>query len=233
MTPEQWLQERLDNTRRIAATKTGNDRDGWIEDGRYLEALQFKIDSLHRSIAESEAKLSMDLITEKLIASGKLKFVKVHFAALNQEVQCLIDPAWESGFQVELHHTQAALVESEAKREELLRTTIPQSTYNEAREGWEKAEAMLKESEAKREELESHLKAHNLATGRIESRERALREALTRSRAAIVACLGGMGDGSAVWGKTQYDKGWTGGLTAALTAFDHQTQALKPAEEKE
>lgn len=33
-----WLKEREMNARRIASSKTGNDRDGWLEDADYFKA---------------------------------------------------------------------------------------------------------------------------------------------------------------------------------------------------
>lgn len=45
-------------------------------------------------------------------------------------------------------------------------------------------------------------------------------ERLDRIRGAIVSVFGGMGAGSSIWGSTQWDKGWSAGIQAALLAFD-------------
>jgi hypothetical protein len=40
---EAWVRERLDNCLRIAASKGGADRAGWIEDARYFRAILARI----------------------------------------------------------------------------------------------------------------------------------------------------------------------------------------------
>lgn len=54
-----------------------------------------------------------------------------------------------------------------------------------------------------------------------------LREERARLRNAIMQTHGGMHPGSAIWGHTQYDKGYAAGITAALTAFDAAIDAAR------
>lgn len=56
--------------------------------------------------------------------------------------------------------------------------------------------------------------------------------AIERIRSAIVAVFGGMGKGSAIWGNSPWDKGWTAGIRAALTAFDTERIAAYNAVEE-
>lgn len=46
----EWLEERLANTQRIAASKTGAAREGWLEDGRYFTRAIQEIESLTKDV---------------------------------------------------------------------------------------------------------------------------------------------------------------------------------------
>lgn len=68
----------------------------------------------------------------------------------------------------------------------------------------------------------------------IRSSRDALRKQVEAIRAEIVKTFGGMGSGSPIWGRTQYDKGYCAGIQAALTAFDHHAaQSVLTPEEKQ
>lgn len=47
---EAWVHERLDNCQRLAAQKTGRDRDGWLEDARYFSRILERM-SAHGALA--------------------------------------------------------------------------------------------------------------------------------------------------------------------------------------
>lgn len=42
---EDWVRERLDNCQRLAAQKTGKDRDGWMEDASYFQKILARLAS--------------------------------------------------------------------------------------------------------------------------------------------------------------------------------------------
>lgn len=46
MTTRQWAEERLSNTARIAETKTGSDRDGWIDDFNHWRQIVAALNTL-------------------------------------------------------------------------------------------------------------------------------------------------------------------------------------------
>lgn len=45
LTVEEWVRERLDNCQRLAAQKTGADRDGWLEDAQYFSEILTRLDT--------------------------------------------------------------------------------------------------------------------------------------------------------------------------------------------
>lgn len=68
MSALEWARERWANTVRLAATKTGNDREGWLEDGRYWLAIVETLeahDRLHTSLTRQSEGLA------RLIAQGR------------------------------------------------------------------------------------------------------------------------------------------------------------------
>lgn len=52
-----WVRERLDNCQRIAVTKEGSDRDGWLEDAAYFAAI---LDALEEKTGRLEAVAMLD-----------------------------------------------------------------------------------------------------------------------------------------------------------------------------
>jgi len=49
-----WLEERRDNCRRIAAERSGNDRNGWLDDYEHFSAAIALIEARNREEQSSE-----------------------------------------------------------------------------------------------------------------------------------------------------------------------------------
>jgi hypothetical protein len=61
----EWAQERLDNTTRIAATKTGEDRDGWLEDRSYWQMIVGALQRDSEQVARIEAMARLEAALAK------------------------------------------------------------------------------------------------------------------------------------------------------------------------
>jgi len=56
MDVSEWIQERLDNCHRHASTKTGKDREGWLEDARYFAAALHAINKSSPPVSGSDKR---------------------------------------------------------------------------------------------------------------------------------------------------------------------------------
>jgi len=81
LTLSEWLAERLANCRRIAAMRTGDDRDGWLEDALYFEAAveqQAEIERLERQLeaAEKLLRVAMTSSSDKTYEAARDYFAQ-------------------------------------------------------------------------------------------------------------------------------------------------------------
>jgi len=56
---------------------------------------------------------------------------------------------------------------------------------------------------------------------------------LAEARNRIVSKFGGMGQGSTIWGNTQWDKGYAAAITAVLADFDNAARIRAEADRLE
>jgi hypothetical protein len=61
LTTIDWVRERLANCERIAKTKAGADRDGWLEDADYFKQILTDLESL-RLIVEHAKRPATELL---------------------------------------------------------------------------------------------------------------------------------------------------------------------------
>lgn len=52
---DEWVLERLENCQRIAATKSGADRDDWLEDAQYFAAILIMLNERADPSAEGKS----------------------------------------------------------------------------------------------------------------------------------------------------------------------------------
>lgn len=52
LTVLEWAEERYENTLRLAAEKTGSDRDGWLEDAAYWHRIVEMIEAYWRGVSQ-------------------------------------------------------------------------------------------------------------------------------------------------------------------------------------
>lgn len=76
LTALEWAQERLENTVRIAALKTGEVREGWIEDRDYWRAIVRQLEAT--APLEAAVREYLDYLgdTGKALASDEFKLVR-------------------------------------------------------------------------------------------------------------------------------------------------------------